>query len=270
MKKLPRLLIIFLAGLLLVATTDTSAQSKRRKKAIKTLTTKAKRKAQVSRSSRRSSTTASPKLTPEEQHTRDSIRLRHGGTSLLPMMGLSVERIANIEPLTTRFRRGDTTLTKKNIETLYFARPPKQDDGRFFGHIIPAVDSAIRQSQYKEAYALAQKGLWRNPMRIGLLKRACELAIKNGNQKRADLYVWQISELFDLIQHTGDGKTPKTALRITDEEDAMLYETLWLETPKEQIVGQESTTYQGCKLLALVIKNKQGETSKKYYIVGAT
>ena len=207
-------------------------------------------------------------LTQEEIDSLTSARLRHGGSYTVPLMGLAVERIANMEPMTTRFRKGDTTLTMKNIETLYFARHSKTDDTNFFGDILPKVDEAISQSKYKEAYALTQKGLWRNPMHIGLINRACELAEHQGDQNKSDIYVWQIAELFNLIQNTGDGKTIQTAMRVVDKDDAVLYEQLWLETPKEAILSEKVTPYEGCDLLTLSIKDSKGKTSHKYYIVG--
>ena len=207
-------------------------------------------------------------LTQEEIDSLTSARLRHGGSYTIPLMGLAVEHIANMEPMILRFRKGDSTLTMKNIETLYFARHSKTDDTSFFGDILPKVDEAISQSKYKEAYALTQKGLWRNPMHIGLINRACELAEHQGDQNKSDIYVWQIAELFNLIQNTGDGKTIQTAMRVVDKDDAVLYEQLWLETPKEAILSEKVTPYEGCDLLTLSIKDPKGKTSHKYYIVG--
>jgi len=126
-------------------------------------------------------------LTQEEIDSLTSARLRHGGSYTIPLMGLAVEHIANMEPMILRFRKGDSTLTMKNIETLYFARHSKTDDTSFFGDILPKVDEAISQSKYKEAYALTQKGLWRNPMHIGLINRACELAEHQGDQNKSDI-----------------------------------------------------------------------------------
>lgn len=230
---------ILLAGLLMFAPEGVDAKTKHSKKTTKTTSVtkhkatpkKAKTKAPKASSTKSKSTTkskASTKKTHASRHraklqamhqssrynrsqqkavidvdSADSARLRHGGDYRIPLMGLAVERIANMEPMTTRFRRGDTTLTMKNIETLYFARLSKSDDKKFFGDILPKVDEAIRQSKYKEAYALAQKGLWRNPMHIGLIKRACELSEHQGDEAKSDTYVWQIAELFNLIQNTG-------------------------------------------------------------------
>ena len=207
-------------------------------------------------------------LSQEEIDSLTSARLRHGGNYTVPMMGLAIERIANLEPIITRFRKGDTTLTMKNIETLYFTRQSKVDDSSFFGSIIPKVDSAIKQSKYKEAYALAQKGLWRNPMHIGLIKRACELSEHQNDTRKNDIYIWQIVELLNLIQNTGDGKTIQTAMRVVNKEDASLYEQLWLEIPKEAILSEKITPYEGCDLLTLSIKDSKGKTNNKYYIVG--
>lgn len=207
-------------------------------------------------------------LSDTRRRDNANLRLRNGGDYKLPSMGLAVERIANLEPITTRFRRGDTTLTKKNIETLYFTREGKSDDVGFFGQIVPKVDDAIKSSNYKEAYVLAQKGLWRNPMHVGLIKRACELSEHEKDIKRNDIYIWQISELFHLIQNTGDGKTAKTAMRVVYQEDAYFYELLWLETPAERIVNKKVVAYQGCELLTYSIKDDKGDIQSRYYLVG--
>lgn len=245
-----------------------SKKKSRRKGETRTHASKSRHKARLQAMHHSSRYTKRITLTQEEIDSLSSARLRHGGSYTVPLMGLAVERIANMEPMTTRFRKGDSTLTMKNIETLYFARHSKRDDTSFFGNILPKVDEAISQSKYKEAYALTQKGLWRNPMHIGLINRACELAEHQGDQNKSDIYVWQIAELFNLIQNTGDGKTIQTAMRVVDKDDAILYEELWLETSKESILSEKITPYEGCDLLTLTIKDSKGKTIHKYYIVG--
>lgn len=270
MMRLSRLITILLIGLFLLPTGELDAARRKRKTAKTTKTTSSKKKRTKARRTKRKrkASTSAPKLSPEEQRTQDSLRLRHGGSTTIPRMGIAIERIANIEPMLTRFRQGDTTLTAKNIETLYFTREHIGEDAQLFGALAPQIDSAIRRSQYKEAYSLVQKGLWRDPLHIGFIKRACELSSHQKDVKRSNIYVWQIAELFHLISSTGDGKSPKTAMRVAAKEDARLYETLWLETPPEHILEEQSTPYRGCELLTLRVKDPKGGEVKRYYIVG--
>lgn len=201
-----------------------------------------------------------------ELRTSDSIRLRIGGTEPL-RMGQAVTQIANFEPTLVRFRRADSTLTKGDIESLYYTRKAAEDDGTFFGHIIPRVDSAIMQQRYSDALTLAQKGLYRNPMHIGLIKRACDLSEHFGSAE-LDLYLWQITELLSLIDNTGDGKSVKTAMRVRSEEDALLFEQLWLDTIAERIMEKRYEDHAGQRYLVLSVREPRNKISKKYYLVG--
>lgn len=203
----------------------------------------------------------------EEMRRQDSIRLRSGGTEPIPRMGQSVKTIANAEPQLLRFRRADSTLSMRTIETLYFTRQEAADDSLFFRQIIPKVDAAIEKGKYKEALSLAEKGLFRNPMHIGLLKRACDLAQHEGSND-LDTYIWQISELLTLIQHTGEGKSPETAWRVMEFNDALLYEMLWLGTEQTHILSRKTSTHKGQTLLTLSVQGKKGKTEEHYYIVG--
>lgn len=275
--KLLRALAILLIGLLMLPAPALDAARPRRKKA-KTTTVRQKssrKKAKTSKSSRGRKASSrrvvrSRALSAEEYEARraelrrqDSIRLRIGGTDPLDM-GQNVLQVANIEPLLYRFRKADTTLTRKEIESLYFSRRVAEGDSIFFGQILPKVDTAIDKEQYAEALQIAEKGLYRNPLHIGLLKRACDLAKHEGSPK-LDSYVWQIAELFYLIQHTGDGKTPRTALRVMEVDDAVLYEVLWLDTIKERIVDRALSPLGQGQLLILSIRDPKGSIYKKYY-----
>lgn len=277
--KLLRIVAILLIGLLMLPAPALDAARARRKKAKTTAVRqkKSRKRTKTSRSSQKRKalsrrSTRAKVLTAEEYEARraelrrqDSIRLRIGGTVPLDM-GQNVLQVAYIEPLLNRFRKADTTLTRKEIESLYFSRHVAEGDSIFFGQIIPKVDAAIDKEQYAEALRIAEKGLHRNPLHIGLLKRACDLA-KHEDSPQLDSYVWQIAELFYLIQHTGDGKTPRTALRVVEEEDALLYEILWLDTIKERIVEQQLSPLAGGQLLTLSIRDPKGGTYKKYYLI---
>lgn len=275
--KLLRALAILLIGLLMLPAPALDAARPRRKKAKTTAVRQksSRKKAKTSKSSRGRKASSrrvvrSRALSAEEYEARraelrrqDSIRLRIGGTDPLDM-GQNVLQVANIEPLLYRFRKADTTLTRKEIESLYFSRRVAEGDSIFFGQILPKVDTAIDKEQYAEALQIAEKGLHRNPLHIGLLKRACDLAKHEGSPK-LDSYVWQIAELFYLIQHTGDGKTPRTALRVMEVDDAVLYEVLWLDTIKERIVDRALSPLGQGQLLILSIRDPKGSIYKKYY-----
>lgn len=288
--RLLKLIVILLIGLMVLPPLSMEAARSKRKKAKTTAVSKSRSKAKRSkasksrkkqssrrkttskRQSRRLSTRQSAALVAEyaarreELRREDSIRLRIGGTEPLAM-GQEVTMIANYEPMLSRFRKADSTLTMKNIESLYFTRQQAEGDSVFFGQIIPKVDKAIEYEQYQEALSIAQKGLYRNPMHIGLLKRACDLAEHEGS-KELDNYIWQITELFNLIQHTGDGKRVETAMRVKEVDDAILYEILWLDTIKERIVERKLLPYKDKQILTLGIRAPQGNIEKKYYIVG--
>lgn len=288
--KLIRLIVILLIGLFVLPSLDVEAARPKRKKAKVTAVSKSRSKTSRSKSSksrkkqsakkrssrqrvsRKTSARRSAALAAEyaarreELRREDSIRLRIGGTEPLAM-GQEVTMIANYEPMLSRFRKADSTLTMKNIESLYFTRQAAEGDSVFFGQIIPKVDNAIEREQYREALVVAQKGLYRNPMHIGLLKRACDLA-EHENSKELDNYIWQITELFNLIQHTGDGKSIETALRVKEMDDAILYEMLWLDTIKERIVERKLVPYKDKQALTLGVRDPKGKIVKKYYIVG--
>lgn len=288
--KVLKIILIFLIGLMVLPPLDGEAARPKRKKAKVTAVSKSRskgnrskksksRKGQKTKSrntrkrlSRRAAARRSALLAAEyaarreELRREDSIRLRIGGTEPLAM-GQEVTTISNYEPMLSRFRRADSTLTPKNIESLYFARQAVEGDSVFFGQIIPKVDRAIEQEQYRDALLIAQKGLYRNPMHIGLLKRACDLA-EHESSSELDNYIWQITELFYLIQHTGDGKSVETALRVKEQDDALLYEVLWLDTIQERIVERKLTPYRGKQLLTLGLRAPNGKIEKKYYIVG--
>lgn len=185
----------------------------------------------------------------------------------LPLAGRSVAVLVDREPVLMRFRRGDTSLDIRSIESLYFGHESKVDEYTFLAQIETEADAFIRQSKYREALKVAQRGLWRNPMHLGLLKRACELTHHEG-LKEVDKYVWQLAELMHLISKTGDGKTPATAYRVMSRTDAILYETEWLMTPQVNIIERRETVYEDKPMLAIEIKGAKGQPNiTRYYSI---
>lgn len=292
--KLIRLFFIILIGL--IAFTPPSMEgAKRRKKAKTTQTTskrtkrnrtrakKSKRSSKtqyrnarksVSRSIRSQRKSRAERLQErEERRTElrrlDSMRLRNGGTDPLPPPALdSLAPIANAEPMHLRFRRADSTLSSYNIERLYFDKPSATHDSIFWSGIIPEVDQLISKEQYKKALTLAQKGLFYRPLHLGLLRRASELA---HHEKSPELnnYIWQLTEILSMIQSTGDGKSPKTALRVLEPDDALIYETLWLDHELSHIQRSKTSRYEGKEILILTIHPPKGKTIERYYQIGS-
>ncbi len=195
----------------------------------------------------------------------DSIRQLHGEPRLVT--GQDISAISDTSPIITRFRRGDTTLMMSSIESLYFGHQTKKGEDSFLAQIESEVDASIKASQYAKALQSAQRGLWRNPAHLGILKRACDLAHHEGHAK-VDLYVWQLTELLYLISLTGDGTTHEDAYRVMSVADAYLFETLWLETPTAHILDRRNLTFQGRPLLALTIETEQeGKPLTRYYSI---
>lgn len=252
---------------------STQASSKRTKRS-KTQKSKYRRsQSRVSSSLRRSRSARATSLAVNSSERRaeirrmDSLRLRNGGTEPIPRMGEQVETIANIEPILVRFRKADSTLTMRHIESLYFAGSTSRGDSTFWGEIVPEVDAHIAKERYVDALTTAQKGLFQNPTHLALLKRACELA-QHEKHNDLDTYLWQISELLNLIQHTGDGKSPKTALCVMDANDALIYENLWLDTDPSHILSRKTIKHSGKDMLVLSLHKPKGKSEERYYRIG--
>ena len=110
-----------------------------------------------------------------EQMRLDSIRLRTGGAEVSQQV--SQQATQQMELLTTRFRRADTTLTRSEIQELYFAMDERTDTAPFLDKIEREADELINQKKISEALQVVQQGLWRTPTHIGLIKRACDLSL---------------------------------------------------------------------------------------------
>lgn len=259
---------------------DTSVQ-KRKKSTKRTAVQKrsGKRKAngrsrakhRGSKSNRQVSMQASRKANMEavrqERRHLDSLRLHNGGT--LPLKTSEELLPVDIEPLMTRFRRGDTTLRSEQISSLYYSNRLKDaSEQRFLADIEVEADRNIEASRYEDALRSVRCGLFRNPMHIPLLKRACDLAQHLGDEE-VDIYIWQIVELLVAIDSSGDGTTPERAYNTMGVSDAILFETLWLETPREHIKRRPSVTEEHNKSLLTLEVSHNGKTKLRYYRVPA-
>lgn len=276
-----RILTLFLAGLLLLPPTTIDAAHRRKKaKTTKVAKSKSKKSSQKNRKTKaRSKSSKRTRWTRRasrsyvnwaerraEQRREDSIRLRIGGTEPLELDMSSTPLVAQVVPIQKRFMDADTTLSLREVERLYYRYQRVEGDSLFFGQIVPKVDSLITQERYKEALTTAEKGLFRNPVHIGLLRRACDLA-EHEDSKVLDRYVWQIATLFEAISQTGDGNSPSTAIRVRELDDALLYEMLWLDVIEQRIVERQVVPYQGKSQLILGLRDSKGKIAKRYYVI---
>lgn len=247
-----------------VSATRQSPRGQRATKATQRGKTQRRGKAQPGRAATTKATARSVNFDALRQERRhlDSLRLHNGGTrTLVPPAELpSVE----IEPLLARFRRGDTTLRSETIARLYYSHHVKRGTGSFLHQIEQEADASIAASRYAEALRTVRRGLLRSPMHFALIKRACDLAQHEGDPE-VDVYLWQLVELFVVVEEGGDGKTPKTAFEVMGPSDALLFETLWMETPKEEIKRRDPVSVEGGKqLLVLEIGTGEKKTLRHY------
>lgn len=198
----------------------------------------------------------------QERKHRDSFRLHNGGTHTLePLVELLP---VEIEPLMARFRRGDTTLLSNVIAQLYYSNHSKRGAGSFLHQIEQEADASIASARYGEALRTVRRGLLRNPMYFAFLKRACDLA-QHERDPEVDVYLWQLVELFVVVEGSGDGKTPKTAFDVMGVSDALLFETLWMETPREEIKRRDLVTIEGDKQLLVLEIGPQDKRVLRHY-----
>ena len=154
-----------------------------------------------------------------EQMRLDSIRLRTGGAEVSQQV--SQQATQQMELLTTRFRRADTTLTRSEIQELYFAMDARTDTAPFLDKIEREADELINQKKLSEALQVVQQGLWRTPTHIGLIKRACDLSL-HLKSNRFDSYMYQLIELMSMLAHTGgDTLTKEKAVSVRSASDIL-------------------------------------------------
>ena len=278
-------LLLATFGIALVHPTETLAQRKKGS-THKTTTAKSSKKGSkksASQTSKRSSSRHSrrqathsytrsyaPKTLTEEQLEKmrqDSIRLRTGGTSVSTK---TLDRTSQApELLTTRFRQADSTLSRGELRELYFAPQTKEDTDAFIAQIELSTDQQIEKHRFEEALRLVQQGLWRMPTHLGLIKRACDLS-SHLKSPRFNGYIYQLVELLSMISHSGDGSSPEKATEVRSLSDALLFEQLWKETPKERLTTPKEIQ-QGWKTFYLFsLKDEQGKSVQRYYYIRTT
>ena len=278
-------LLLATFGIALVHPTETLAQRKKgsthktttarsSKKGSKKSASQTSKKSS-SRHSRRQATrsyarSSAPKALTEEQLEKmrqDSIRLRTGGTSVSTK---TLDRaIQAPELLTTRFRQADSTLSRGELRELYFAPQTKEDTDAFIAQIELSADQQIEKHRFEEALRLVQQGLWRMPTHLGLIKRACDLS-SHLKSPRFNSYIYQLVELLSMISHSGDGSSPEKATEVRSLSDALLFEQLWKETPKERLTAPKEIQQGGKTYYLFSIKDEQGKSVQRYYYIRTT
>lgn len=228
-----------------------------------------------SRHSRRQATRSyarsyAPKALTEEQLEKmrqDSIRLRTGGTSVSTK---TLDRASQApELLTTRFRQADSTLSRGELRELYFAPQTKEDTDAFIAQIELSADQQIEKHRFEEALRLVQQGLWRMPTHLGLIKRACDLS-SHLKSPRFNGYIYQLVELLSMISHSGDGSSPEKATEVRSLSDALLFEQLWKETPKERLTTPKEIQQGGKTFYLFSLKDEQGKSVQRCYYIRTT
>lgn len=278
-------LLLATFGIALVHPTETLAQRKKGS-THKTTTAKSSKKGSKkstsqtskrsnSRHSRRQATRSyarsyAPKELTEEQLEKmrqDSIRLRTGGTSVSTK---TLDRASQgPELLTTRFRQADSTLSRGELRELYFAPQTKEDTDAFIAQIELSADQQIEKHRFEEALRLVQQGLWRMPTHLGLIKRACDLS-SHLKSPRFNGYIYQLVELLSMISHSGDGSSPEKATEVRSLSDALLFEQLWKETPKERLTTPKEIQQGGKTYYLFSLKDEQGKSVQRYYYIRTT
>ena len=278
-------LLLATFGIALVHPTEALAQRKKGS-TYKTTTAKSSRKGSkksASQTSKRSSSRHSrrqairsyarsyaPKELTEEQLEKmrqDSIRLRTGGTSVSTK---TLDRASQApELLTTRFRQADSTLSRGELRELYFAPQTKEDTDAFIAQIELSADQQIEKHRFEEALRLVQQGLWRMPTHLGLIKRACDLS-SHLKSPRFNGYIYQLVELLSMISHSGDGSSPEKATEVRSLSDALLFEQLWQETPKERLTAPKEIQQGGKTFYLFSLKDEQGKSIQRYYYIRTT
>lgn len=174
------------------------------------------------------------------------------------------ENVFSSTPRHLRFMRGDTTLTALDLEQLYYG------DRAMCQHYTERIQKEIQREvhalQYAKAYKACRRALWHDPIDLTFIKRAGELSNHIHLERDKEIYIWQLAEILHLISQTGTGATIDTAYEVHHEEDAAIFEKLWLDTPLEHIVGSHKGNYEGRPLLELHIKQPEtGATLIRYF-----
>ncbi len=228
-----------------------------KKKKTKARTTK--KRSTKRRTTRRASTA---KAKSEAEATTPVVRTLSG--IVPPPQAEQWREVINQVPPQIRFVRGDSTLKGRDIEQLYYAKRVMCQ--HYTTKIQEEIQREVHAVQYAKAYKACRRALWHDPIDLSLIKRAGELANHLHLDKDKEIYIWQLTEILHLISQTGTGASIEKAYEVRREEDAAIFEKLWLDTPLEAIVGSRRSSYDNRPLLELQIKQADSEVSLvRYY-----
>ena len=107
------------------------------------------------------------------------------------------------------------------------------------------------------------------PTHLGLIKRACDLS-SHLKSPRFNGYIYQLVELLSMISHSGDGSSPEKATEVRSLSDALLFEQLWKETPKERLTTPKEIQQGGKTYYLFSLKDEQGKSVQRYYYIRTT
>ncbi len=161
--------------------------------------------------------------------------------------------------LLARYEKNDTTLTTNQYKHLYygFTRQPtylpyeKDEKQKEFNQLI-------NEKAYEKAIVLGKEGLKRTPFNMNYifgLYYAYENLQKTAEARR---WLFKFEHLFDVLQQSGNGKTPATAFVVIAVGDEQIYlETLGLRTQSRDVIS-------GCDKVVLQEPTEAG-TKELYF-----
>jgi hypothetical protein len=149
--------------------------------------------------------------------------------------------------LLARYERNDTTLTPEQYKHLYygFTRQPTYEP----------YEKDLRQKEFKQlieaknytkALEVGREGLKKSPFNMNYVF-GMHFAYDNlGKRAESRQWLYKFERLFEVLQKSGDGKTPQTAVVVTSIGDEQVYmETLGLYTKDRQLTaGVDKITLQ--------------------------
>ena len=167
--------------------------------------------------------------------------------------------------LVSKFIKGDKKLTNKDISYIYYNYQVKNGDS-IKANLTAKIDSYVNKKRYEDALSLAESSFAKLPYAISLVNRACDLA-QHIKSDKVDLFVWQLAGLFHAIGMSGKGTGFEDAYKVRSLQDAYLFETLWQQTPMNDIVGKEEVNKGKDKYYVLSKKSHTNKNFEKVYFM---
>lgn len=195
---------------------------------------------------------------------------RVGANAIGNNLTQKTENIYNKTPqqektLISRFIKGDKKLTNKDISYIYYNYHIKDGDS-IKANLTSKIDGYMKNKSYEVALSLAESSFSKLPYDISIVNRACDIA-QHIKSDKVDLFVWQLAGLFHAIGTSGDGSSFEKAYKVRSLQDAYLFETLWQQTPMNDIVGKEEVSKGKDRYYVLSKKNAENKNLLKTYFV---